>query len=107
MGKYNNRIKPKKSLYIAISNDSFSFLDLENRLVDLKKDDYNNILLDHKINDDEIDKCIKTLCTFLVEHEAKCLKIDLDVIDKKFEPAKEMTLDDIEKALGYKIKIIN
>lgn len=108
MKKENNKKIFKKYLNILITTNScnkFNYSDFED-IVEINKDDYKNLISNHKVSEKEIDKCIKTLCTYLVNHNAKCLKIDLDVIDKKLEPVKEMTINDIEKELGYKIKII-
>lgn len=76
-------------------------------LRNIYKDDYKHIYLDHKISGDEFEKALRVIMTKFMQDDIKRILIKLDEFDKGLAPAKEMTLDEIEKELGYKVKVIN
>lgn len=55
---------------------------------------------------DDVERAIDTLINHFVTTGTSCMTVDIDKRNKALAPAKEMTLDDIEKELGYKIKIV-
>lgn len=55
---------------------------------------------------DDVEKAIDTLINYFVTNGVSNMTVDIDKRNKALAPAKEMTIDDIEKELGYKIKIV-
>lgn len=55
---------------------------------------------------DDVEKAIDTLINHFVTNGVSHMTVDIDKRNKALAPAKEMTFDDIEKELGYKIKIV-
>lgn len=68
--------------------------------------EYKHIYLDHEITEEEFENCINTLVTYFMQNGLYGMLIDLDKKNKKLSPVKEMTIEEIEDKLGYKIKII-
>ena len=62
---------------------------------------------DRKISWEEMTDALDLITSYFYQ-EGLC-KLVLDIDDRNFqlEPAKEMTLKDIEKKLGYKVKIVS
>lgn len=54
----------------------------------------------------DVEKAINTLINHFVTKNLYTMIIDIDKRNKALAPAKEMTIGDIEKELGYKIKIV-
>lgn len=54
----------------------------------------------------DVEKAIDTLINHFVTNGVSHMMVDIDKRNKALAPAKEMTFDDIEKELGYKIKIV-
>lgn len=54
----------------------------------------------------DVEKAIDTLINHFVTNGVSYMMVDIDKRNKALAPAKEMTFDDIEKELGYKIKIV-
>lgn len=55
---------------------------------------------------DDVERAIDTLINHIVTNGLSYMMVDIDKRNKALAPAKEMTFDDIEKELGYKIKIV-
>lgn len=55
---------------------------------------------------DDVERAIDTLINHIVTNGIHCMIVDIDKRNKELAPAKEMTIDDIEKELGHKIKIV-
>lgn len=74
----------------------------------INKDTHKNLYLNHRINPKEFDKAIKIITTYMMQHgDVHSIELNLDDKNEELAPVKEMTLEDIEKELGYKVKIIN
>lgn len=74
----------------------------------IDKDTHNNLYLHHKINPKEFNKAIKVITTYMMQNNnAHSLQLNLDEKNEELAPAKEMTLEEIEKELGYKVKVVN
>lgn len=98
-----------KKLYIKLKDVYPSSWNYENNFCDttLWKDEYPNIYLDHEITDDELSHAIDIIITYLQQKDRHTIIVDLDERNKNLAPAKEMTLEEIEKELGYKVKVVN
>lgn len=72
----------------------------------IHEDEYSNIYLNHKIKDKEFTHALRIILTRLMQKEANYIMIDLNEFDNGLSPVKEMTLEEIEKKLGHKVKIV-
>lgn len=97
-----------KKLTIGVQHYGMpKYIDDLVELCNIDGDEYKNLIMKHKVTDRDFNKAIKILCTYFVQNELKSMLIDLDKFDESLEPAKEMSISDIEKELGYKIKIVD
>ena len=60
-----------------------------------------------EITDVDFGNAVDVLISAFVKKKINCLYINIDERNMECAPVKEMTLEDIEKALGYKVKIVN
>ena len=65
-----------------------------------------NKIGDHRITDDEMKDAIDLLAVYFYQQKIYKMIIDIDQRNCSLEPAKEMTLEEIEKKLGHKVKIV-
>ena len=72
----------------------------------LLEHEYPHLYLDHEITDEELYNAINVITTSLMQNDSHMLIVDLDVRERLSTPIKEMTVEDVEKALGYRVKII-
>ena len=68
--------------------------------------EYPHLYLNHEISDEELYNAINVIATALMQYKSNHLEVDLDKREKLSTPVKEMTVEDVEKALGYRVKII-
>ena len=74
----------------------------------INKKTHKNLYLNHKINPDEFNKAIKIISTYMMQNsDVHSIELNLDDKNEELAPVKQMTLEEIEKELGYKVKIIN
>ena len=66
----------------------------------------NNLNRDDEITVEELNHALDIVTAYFVEHRINGLVLDINERNKILAPAKEMTIDEIEKELGYKIKIV-
>ena len=66
----------------------------------------DNLNRDTEIKVEELNHALDIVTAYFVEHCINGLVLDINERNKILAPAKEMTIDEIEKELGYKIKII-
>lgn len=59
-----------------------------------------------EISKDDAIKAIDTLAAYFYQEEICKMVMDIDERDRYLSPAKEMTIEEIEKKLGYKVKIV-
>ena len=67
----------------------------------------NNLNRDDEITVEELNHALDIVTAYFVEHCINGLVLDINERNKILAPAKEMTIDEIEKELGYKIKIVD
>lgn len=63
-------------------------------------------LLCKTVDINDISDVIACLIRYFGMNGLAYMVCDINEVNKGFAPAKEMTIDDIEKELGYKIKIV-
>ena len=63
-------------------------------------------LSDKKVDVDDITGLVNALIRYFGIHELEYIVADINECNKAFAPVKEMTIAEIEKELGYKIKIV-
>lgn len=71
--------------------------------------EYNHIdkaLLFKTVDINNISDVIGCLIRYIGMNDLAYIVCDINEVNKDFAPAKEMTIADIEKELGYKIKIV-
>ena len=61
----------------------------------------------HKITKDEIIDALDLISLYMYQERIHRFVVDIDERNRFLEPAKEMTLEEIEKKLGYKVKIVS
>ena len=62
----------------------------------------------HKITEDEIMDALDLISLYIYQERIHKIVVDIDERNKNLAPAsKEMTLEEIEKELGYKVKIVS
>ena len=66
----------------------------------------DNLNKDIEITFEELNHALDIVTAYFVEHCINGLVLDINERNKILAPAKEMTIDEIEKELGYKIKIV-
>lgn len=59
-----------------------------------------------RVNNEQLRNAIDVIIAYFAESSAERMLIDIDEIEDQYKPAKEMTISEIEKELGYKIKIV-
>ena len=60
-----------------------------------------------KITEDEIMDALDLISLYIYQERIHKIVIDIDERNRFLEPAKEMTLEEIEKKLGYKVKLVS
>lgn len=73
----------------------------------LFKHECKNILKEAKKANITTEEMLNAIVAEMYKRNSYNITIDIDGREKYYEPAKEMTLSDIEAALGHKVKIIN
>ena len=67
----------------------------------------NNLNRDTYITNDELNHALDIVAAYFVENRINGLVLDINIRNKILAPAKEMTIEEIEEKLGYKIKIVS
>ena len=67
----------------------------------------NNLNRDDEITVEELNHALDIVTAYFVEHRINWLVLDINDRNKVLAPAKEMTIEEIEEKLGYKIKIVD
>lgn len=67
----------------------------------------DNMNRDTEITVEELNHALDIVTAYFVEHHINGLVLDINERNKILAPAKEMTIEEIEEKLGYKIKIVN
>ena len=97
----------KHFLYIESREEKDSSLDSKRVLLNEEK--YKHIIssLDHyPPTADEVKKAICILTGRLIYRSIWNMESDIDSLNMSLSPPKEMTIAEIEKELGYKVKIV-
>ena len=72
----------------------------------ISEDEYPNIMVDHEITDDEWNEALNVMITYFAQKELDHVIVNLEIRNRWFGDAKEMTIEEIEKELGHKVKIV-
>ena len=72
----------------------------------LCKNEYPYLFLDQEISEEDLNKALDVIITFFMQKEINNLIVNLDERNDYMTPTKEMTIDEIEKQLGHKVKIV-
>ena len=60
-----------------------------------------------KITEDEVMDALDLISLYIYQERLYKFVVDIDERNRFLAPAKEMTLEEIEKKLGYKVKIVS
>ena len=66
----------------------------------------DNLNRDTEITNNELNHALDIVTAYFVKHRINGLVLDINERNKILAPVKEMTIEEIEKELGYKIKIV-
>lgn len=86
--------------------------DYDGELTYLYESDCPNIIkkvndIHGEITDEELRNAIDVLINAFAKQHIFKMVVNIDEMEKSLESAKEMTLEEVEKELGYKVKIVN
>ncbi len=63
--------------------------------------------LGHSATMDDVIDALDVLAAYISENDIYSFEVDISERNNSLRPAKEMSIKDIEKELGYKIKIVS
>ena len=63
--------------------------------------------LGHSATMDDVIGALDVLAAYISENDTCSFEVDISKRNDSLRPAKEMSIEDIEKELGYKIKIVS
>ena len=88
---------------------SYEYVHIPNypRLFSHEIDNIINKFDGHKITEDEIMDALDLITLYIYRERIHKIVVDIDERNRTLAPAKEMTLEEIEKELGHKVKIVN
>ena len=72
----------------------------------ISEDEFPNIMVDHEITEDEWNEALNVMITYFAQKELDNIIVNLGIRNRWFGDAKEMTIEEIEKELGHKVKIV-
>ena len=72
----------------------------------ISDDEYPNLMLDREVTDDEWNEALNTLITYFAQNDMHTIIVDLERRNTWYGDAREMTMEEVEQQLGYKIKIV-
>ena len=103
-------MKTGKTLEIKVKDPDFeglSHITLSNHLAPSTFNLYPNIINNiGEVSEDEFQEAINKIIVYMAKDHIDGMTIDLDYRNECYAPAKEMTITEIEKKLGHKIKIV-
>ena len=97
----------RKKIKIELFDDCYvkDFVD-DRPYPTLHREEYPHIYLNSEVNAEELAHAIDTIATFFMQNNKNVLTVDLDERENFLKPPVEMTIKEIEKELGYKVKIV-
>ena len=72
----------------------------------ISEDEFPNIMVDHEITEDEWNEALNVMITYFAQKKLDNVIVNLGIRNRWFGDAKEMTIEEIEKELGHKVKIV-
>ena len=97
----------RKKIKIELFDDCYGKDILDDKpYPTLCREEYPHIYLNSEVNIEELEHAIDTIATFFMQNDNYILIVDLDEREKSLKPPVEMTIKEIEKELGYKVKIV-
>lgn len=104
--KINISVVDKNSGWTSIIHEDDKFITESYYLGTLSGGEYSNVYVKHEVTPEEFENALDTITTWFMQNGTERIEIDLDERNAKLAPVKEMTIEEIEKELGHKIKII-
>lgn len=75
------------------------------KYVEILKSEFPNLAPKHNITEDELNSAIDTIIGYFIQEHTQTILVNLEERNLACAELKEMTMDEIEKELGYKIKL--
>lgn len=98
----------KKELIIKVNLKDRNIYDsdmfIKNHLY-IHKNEYPNLIPKKKITDEDLNKAIDTIIGYFILKDISYIMVDLDERNMLKTELVEMTMNEIEKIIGHKIKI--
>ena len=97
-------MKTGKTLEIKIKEPFFTIDDLHPAI---KPTDIPNIINNiGEVSEDDLQEAINKIIVYMAKDRIDGITINIDYRNECYAPTKEMTIAEIEKKLGYKVKIV-
>ena len=82
-------------------------LDENGKPATITKDEFSNIYEQYEVTDAGFQNAVDTIVTKLMQDGVSSYEVDLNVRNEALGPAIDMTIEEIEAQLGYRINIIH
>ena len=92
-----------KTLHINLDREFIT----GNECIALMSDEYPHIYVDHEVSEEEFQHAINVILTYFMQTKMIATNVNLDKRNSRMAPVKEMTIEEIEKELGHKVKVVN
>lgn len=66
--------------------------------VAIYENEFPNMYIDHKITDDEWDKAVNTILTYMMQRGYRIIEVDLDKRNEDLDPINRMSLEELREA---------
>ena len=108
-----------KRLVVKIENPDLNkrrcmeLIDSELQIPELRPFDCPDVIrhvtqkLGRRVTLEDVVDALDMIVTYINENEIHSFKVNITERNNSLRPAKEMSIEDIEKELGYKIKIVS
>lgn len=80
--------------------------EIYHSMLTLNKEEYPYVFLDRDVTADECIEAMQLIATYFMQNKVNHIILDLEERNDFLTPVKQMTLEEIEKELGYKINIV-
>ena len=68
--------------------------------------EYPHLILNREMSHLDVETAYRVLVTYFKQTGINAMILDLRLIENELMPPKKMTLDEIEKELGYKVELV-
>lgn len=76
------------------------------KIKNVAKEEYPHLCLDYEISDGDLNNALDIVINAFMQRGLYKISVDLDKRNYEYAPTKEMTMADIEKEFGHKVRIV-